>query len=266
MSPITPPATIGFVGLGVMGAPMAGHLLDAGYALRVHTRTKSKADGLLERGAKWCPEPGGVAEEADAVCTIVGYPDDVEHVYFGDAGILARCKPDAVLIDLTTSDPALAIRIADAHPHALDCPVSGGDIGAQAGTLSIMCGGPDDAFAAALPLLERMGKNIVHQGGPGAGQHCKLVNQIVIAGTMLGVCEALGFAKQAGLDADAVMRSISGGAAKSWALENLGPRALAGDFEPGFFVKHFRKDMRLAAEAADRLGLDLPGLATARAQ
>ncbi|MEM8873379.1 MAG: NAD(P)-dependent oxidoreductase [Planctomycetota bacterium] len=266
MKPIHPPATVGFVGLGVMGGPMAGHLIDAGYRLRVHTRTASKAEPLLERGATWCENVGDVAVDADAVCTIVGYPDDVEQTYFGAAGILAKCRPYAVLIDLTTSAPDLARRIADGHPQALDCPVSGGDVGAQAGTLSIMCGGTDEAFTAALPLLKCMGKNVVHQGGPGAGQLCKLVNQIVIAGTMLGVAEALAFARQPGLDPDTVLRSIGDGAAQSWTLDNLGPRMLAGDFEPGFFVKHFRKDMRLAAEAAQRLGMDLPGLAIARQQ
>lgn len=256
--------TIGFIGLGVMGKSMAGHLLDAGHTLRVYTRTREKAADLLERGAVWADSPAAVARACDIVFTIVGFPQDVEAVYLGDNGLVANAKPDAILVDMTTSKPDLAVRIAEAVAarggRTLDAPVSGGDKGAREGTLSIMAGGDRAAFDAVLPLFELMGKNIVYQGPAGSGQHCKLCNQIAIASNMLGVCEAIAYARQAGLDPETVLKSISAGAAGSWSLSNLAPRMLAGNFDPGFYVKHFIKDMAIAAESADALRLDTPGL------
>jgi len=256
--------TIGFIGLGVMGKSMAGHLLDAGHTLHVYTRTREKAADLLARGAVWADSPAAIAQACDIVFTIVGFPQDVEAVYLGDNGLVANAKPGAILVDMTTSKPDLAVRIAEALAarggRALDAPVSGGDKGAREGTLSIMVGGDRAAFDAVLPLFEIMGKNIVYQGPAGSGQHCKLCNQIAIASNMLGVCEAIAYARQAGLDPETVLKSISAGAAGSWSLSNLAPRMLAGNFDPGFYVKHFIKDMAIAAESADGLRLDTPGL------
>ena len=260
MSEIT---TVGFIGIGVMGASMAGHLLDAGYQLHISTRTKAKAEGLLSRGATWHDSPQDLAPHCDAIITIVGFPPDVEQVYLDD-GIVANAKDGALLIDMTTSSPELAQRIAAAGSarglRCLDAPVSGGDVGAREARLSIMVGGERAAFDAALPLFEAMGKNIVHQGPAGSGQHTKMANQIAIAAGMLGVCEALAYASSAGLDPETVLASIGAGAAGSWSLSNLGPRMIAGNFDPGFYVKHFIKDMGIAADEAERLGLDTPGL------
>ena len=264
---IVPGATIAFVGTGVMGAPMAGHLLDAGYVLRVHTRTPSAAAGLLERGATWCETAGDAARGAEAIMTMVGYPADVEQVYLGEHGLVASADAGAYLIDMTTSSPTLAARIAQAADarglHALDAPVSGGDVGARNATLSIMVGGAEEDFAAVEPLFNVLGANVVLQGPPGAGQHTKMCNQIAIASTMMGASEALAYAVAAGLDPERVLGSISKGAAGSWTLANLVPRMIAGDFAPGFFVKHFIKDMRIALDSATEMGLDLPGLALA---
>lgn len=255
---------IGFIGLGVMGRSMAKHILDAGYKLSVFTRTKSSAEAIVAAGAIWCESPAALAAACDVVITIVGYPHDVEAIYLGEEGIISAAKDQAIFIDMTTSSPALAERIAQAAQErgcaALDAPVSGGDVGAQEARLSIMVGGDDATFATCLPLLEVMGKNIVHQGAAGAGQHCKMANQIAIAAGMLGVCEALAYAKKAGLDQETVLASIGGGAAASWSLNNLGPRMIAGNFDPGFFVKHFIKDMGIAAESATALNLDAQGL------
>lgn len=255
---------IGFIGLGVMGKSMAGHLLEAGHPLHVYNRTRSKAEPLLERGAQWASSPRDLARECRVIFTVVGYLRDVEQVYFGEEGLLAGLQPGAVLVDMTTSSPELAKRIATAAQEAgglaLDAPVSGGDRGAREGTLSIMVGGDDEAFAQVRPLLEVMGENIVLQGPAGSGQHCKLCNQIAIAANMIGVCEAMAYARKAGLDPDTVLKSISTGAAGSWSLTNLAPRMLKGDFDPGFFVRHFIKDMDLATEAAEGMGLDAPGL------
>jgi 3-hydroxyisobutyrate dehydrogenase len=246
---------------------MAGHLLDAGYVLRVHTRTPSAAAGLLERGATWCERPGESARGAEAVITMVGYPADVEQVYLGEHGLVTSAYPGTYLIDMTTSSPALAGRIAQAADarglRALDAPVSGGDVGARNATLSIMVGGAEKDFAAVEPLLKVLGANVVLQGPPGAGQHTKMCNQIAIASTMMGASEALAYAVAAGLDPERVLGSISKGAAGSWTLANLVPRMIAGDFAPGFFVKHFIKDMRIALDSAAEMGLDLPGLALA---
>ncbi|MBA2877776.1 NAD(P)-dependent oxidoreductase [Anoxybacillus ayderensis] len=260
--------TIGFIGLGVMGKSMARNLLRAGYSLVVYTRTKEKAEDILAEGAVWKDAVKDVAKAADVVMTMVGEPHDVEHVYFGDDGILANAKRGTYVIDFTTSKPSLAVRIHEAAKEkgifALDAPVSGGDIGARDGTLSIMVGGDKEAFSACMPLLSHLGKNIVWQGEAGAGQHTKMCNQIAIATNMIGVCEALVYAEKAGLDPERVLRSISQGAASSWSLSNLAPRMLAGDFAPGFYVKHFIKDMGIALAEAETLGLSLPGLKLAK--
>jgi 3-hydroxyisobutyrate dehydrogenase len=247
-----------------MGRSMAGHLLKAGHTLHVYNRTKEKAQSLVDAGARWHDTAGAAAAEADFVITIVGYPSDVEETYFGPAGVLAHAKRGAVLIDMTTSSPKLAQRIATAAAAkgmaALDAPVSGGDVGAKEARLVIMVGGDAAAFERAKPLFEKMGQNIALQGGPGAGQHCKLANQISIASIMMSWCEALTYAQRAGLDPTRVIGSIGGGAAASWSLNNLAPRALRGDLAPGFYVKHFLKDMRIALESAAELKLELPGL------
>ena len=260
--------SIAFIGTGVMGRSMASHLLKAGHTLHVFTRTKSKAQPLLDAGAHWHATVGEAAAQADFVFTIVGFPTDVEETYFGSRGVLARARQGAVLIDMTTSSPSLAERIARAATQkglsALDAPVSGGDIGAKEGRLVIMAGGEAAAFERAKPLFELMGKNIVLQGGPGAGQHCKMANQISIASIMMSWCEALTYAQKAGLDPRRVIESIGGGAAASWSLNQLAPRALNGDFAPGFYVKHFLKDMRIALESADAMALKLPGLTLAK--
>jgi 3-hydroxyisobutyrate dehydrogenase len=260
--------SIAFIGTGVMGRSMAGHLLKAGHRVHVFNRTKAKAQTLLDAGALWHDTAGNAAAEADFVFTIVGFPSDVEETYFGSGGVLAKSRPGSVLVDMTTSSPSLALRISAAATEkgvgALDAPVSGGDIGAREARLVIMVGGEAAAFSRVQPLLELMGKNIVLQGGPGAGQHCKLANQISIASIMMSWCEALTYAKAAGLDPIRVIESIGGGAAASWSLNNLAPRALKGDFAPGFYVKHFLKDMRLALESAEALKLKLPGLTQAK--
>lgn len=262
-------ASLAFIGTGVMGRSMAGHLLQAGHTLHVFNRTRSKAQSLLDAGAHWHDTPGAAVAQAEFVFTIVGFPSDVEEIYFGPAGVLAHARPGTVLIDMTTSSPSLAQRIASAAQAkgctALDAPVSGGDIGAREARLVIMVGGDEQAFARAQPFFALMGKNIRRQGGPGAGQHCKLANQIVIASGMMAWCEAVVYAQRAGLDPAQVLESIGGGAASSWALVNLAPRALRADYAPGFYVKHFLKDMRLALESAAALQLDLPGLTQARA-
>lgn len=266
---------IAWIGTGVMGRAMAGHLLQAGHALTVFTRTREKADDLLRRGARWAASPVEAAREADAVCTMVGYPRDVAEVVLGEGGAaggaggaLAVMRTGALLIDFTTSSPSLAARMAEAAAtrgvRALDAPVSGGDIGAREARLSIMVGGTAEAFAAARPLFACLGKTIVHQGAAGMGQHAKLVNQILIASTMMGVCEGLLYARQAGLDPQTVLASVSVGAAASWSLTNLYPRMMRGDFQPGFYVAHFIKDLQIALEEAARLHLALPGLALAR--
>lgn len=260
--------SIAFIGTGVMGRSMAGHLQRAGHTLHVHNRTKEKAGALLEAGATWHDTPGDAAAQADFVITIVGYPQDVEETYFAPQGILARARPGAVLIDMTTSSPALAQRIAGAARErgaaALDAPVTGGDVGAREARLVILVGGDEAAFARARPLFETMGRSITLHGGPGAGQFCKLANQVAIASNMMGWCEALAFARAAGLDPARVLESIGSGAAGSVSMNVLGPRALRGDFAPGFYVKHFRKDLRLALEICAELKLDLPGLGQAR--
>jgi len=257
-------APIGFVGTGVMGGSMAGHLLDAGHALRIFTRTRAKARALIDRGAVWEESPAALARGCDVIFTMVGFPSDVEDLYLGAGGLLAHMRAGALLTDFTTSRPDLAVRIAAEAARrggaALDAPVSGGDKGAREATLSIMVGGSGDALARVLPLLRLMGRQIVHQGPAGSGQHCKMCNQIAVAANVLGVCEAMGYAQRSGLDAGRVLESISSGAAGSWMLSNLAPRMLAGDFKPGFYVKHIVKDLGIAIASARAMGLDLPGL------
>ncbi|MFD2673442.1 NAD(P)-dependent oxidoreductase [Marinicrinis sediminis] len=258
---------IGFIGTGVMGRGMAANLIKAGYKLTVYTRTSAKAQELLDMGAEWSHSPAELAKQVDVLITIIGYPKDVEEVYLGEQGILQHARKGTYVMDMTTSSPILAERIyAEARKkgiHALDAPVSGGDIGAREARLSIMVGGDEDAFHAVRPLLQAMGTNIVHQGGAGAGQHTKMSNQIAIASNMMGVCEALAYAKRAGLDPMNVLKSIESGAAGSWSLSQLGPRMIQGDFSPGFYVKHFIKDMKIALESAQALKIKTPGLALA---
>jgi 3-hydroxyisobutyrate dehydrogenase len=258
---------IGWIGTGVMGRSMCGHLLAAGYPATVFNRTADKAGPLVEKGAKLAASPHEVAQASDVVFTIVGYPRDVREVTLGDRGTLAAARPGTVLVDMTTSEPALAIEIARAAQargvHSVDAPVSGGDVGAREARLSIMIGGDKEVVDALRPLFETMGKTIVHQGPAGAGQHTKMVNQVLIASNMIGVCEALLYGFKAGLDLDVVLQSVSSGAAGSWSLSNLGPRIIAGNFEPGFFVEHFLKDMGIALAEARRMQLSLPGLALA---
>jgi 3-hydroxyisobutyrate dehydrogenase len=246
---------------------MCGHLLEAGFRISVHNRTREKAGPLLDRGASWAGMPREVAEASDVVFTMVGYPSDVESVILGGEGVLTGCGAGDVLVDMTTSQPSLAARIAEAAAEvgaiSIDAPVSGGDVGAREARLSIMIGGDPEAVEALMPCWRAMGKTIVRQGGAGAGQHAKMVNQIVIATTMIGVCEGLLYAYRAGLDLETVMESVGSGAAGSWSLSNLGRRIMGDDFAPGFFVEHFVKDMGIALEEAKRMGLSLPGLALA---
>ena len=265
---VTPSDTrVGWIGTGVMGAPMCRHLQVAKYRLTLYTRNRSKASPILARGATWVHSPAAVAEQTDVVITMVGFPADVREVYFGEHGLLSATRPGMVLVDMTTTEPSLAQDIALAAQSrgafAVDAPVSGGDVGARNATLSIMVGGATKAVQAVMPLFECLGKKIVHQGDSGTGQHAKLCNQIVIAGTMIGVCESLLYGYTAGLQLERMLESIRGGAAACWTLDNLAPRILARNFDPGFFVEHFIKDMGIALEEARRRQLTLPGLALA---
>lgn len=265
-TPANPSAKkIGWVGTGVMGRWMCHHLMEKGYPAAVHTRTRSKAQPLLDQGASWAESPGMVARQADVVLTMVGFPNDVREVYFGSGGILEETRPNMILVDMTTTSPSLAEEIARAAAgkgaFAVDAPVSGGDVGARNAALSIMAGGERSAFEEILPILKVMGSKIVYQGGAGAGQHAKMCNQIVIAGTMVGMCESLLYAQKAGLDAEVMLSSIIGGAAACWSLDQLAPRILRGEYETGFFVEHFVKDMGIALDEARRMKLSMPGLA-----
>jgi len=259
---------VGWIGTGVMGRSMCQHVMSKGYAATVYNRSKEKARALLDAGAAWGDSPRAVAERSDVVFAIVGYPRDVREVFLGRDGALAGIKPGDVLVDMTTSEPSLAREIYEAAKAkgvaSVDAPVSGGDVGAKNAALSIMVGGEPEAVEAVRPLLECMGKTIVHQGPPGAGQHTKMVNQVLIATGMIGVCEALLYGYKAGLDLETVLKSVGGGAAASWSLNNLGPRIIARNFEPGFFVEHFIKDMKIALDEAERMNLALPGLALAK--
>jgi 3-hydroxyisobutyrate dehydrogenase len=269
MKQISPASTrLGWIGSGVMGTSMCGHLLAAGYSVTVFNRTRARAEPLLARGAAWAETPAAVARAADVVFTMVGYPADVRAVLLGADGVLAGAAPGAIAVDMTTSEPSLAVEIAaralERGVHSVDAPVSGGDVGAREARLSIMVGGDRAVVDALAPLFQVIGKTIVHQGGPGAGQHTKMVNQVLIATNMIGVCEALLYGYRAGLDLPTVLTSVGSGAAGSWSLANLGPRIIANRFEPGFFVEHFIKDMGIALAEAQRMGLALPGLALAQ--
>ncbi len=256
---------LGWIGTGVMGRWMCQHLMDLGYEMTVYNRTQAKAEPLIAAGATWADSPSAVAAAADIIFTIVGFPPDVRAVYLGDTGILKGAKAGSIIVDMTTTEPSLAQEIyaaAEAQGVAsIDAPVSGGDVGAREARLSIMVGGAAEAVEAVMPLFSAMGQNIVHQGGAGAGQHTKMCNQITISGTMIGVCEALIYGHRAGLDLETMLSSISGGAAACWSLDNLAPRVLKRDFDPGFFVEHFIKDMRIALDEARKMNLSLPGLA-----
>ena len=258
-------SSIGWIGTGIMGAPMCGHLVRAGYRVFVFNRTEEKAGELLDEGAVWCDSPIEVAREADVIFTIVGYPDDVREVYFGSKGLLAEPASGRVFIDMTTTEPTLAREIYEkalgSGCFSLDAPVSGGDVGAVKGELSIMVGGDEEVFDSIKPLLALLGGNIVYQGKAGSGQHAKMCNQITVAGVMIGICENLIYCKKAGLDPRTMLRSVGSGAASSWLLNNLGPRIMDGDYDPGFFVEHFIKDMEIALGESQRMGIDLPGLA-----
>jgi 3-hydroxyisobutyrate dehydrogenase len=260
--------TIGFIGTGVMGKSMVRHLLKGGYTVHVYNRTKEKAEELLQEGALWENTPKDIAEKADVVMTMVGYPSDVEEVYFGEEGMLAHAKEGTIFIDFTTSTPTLAKRIyketKERNMHALDAPVSGGDVGAKEARLAIMVGGDEDIFKECLPLFHLLGTNIILQGPAGSGQHTKMCNQIAIASNMIGVCEAIAYAKKAGLNPERVLESISTGAAGSWSLSNLAPRMINDNFEPGFYIKHFIKDMKIALEEAELMNLQVPGLSLAK--
>lgn len=265
---ITPDSTrIGWIGTGVMGLHMCEHLIRAGYNVTVFNRTREKALTLLNKGAKWADSPQNVARSSDVIFTIVGFPQDVRQVYFDNNGVLAGLPAGGICVDMTTTSPTLAQEISinalEKNASSLDAPVSGGDIGAREGKLSIMVGGEENIFQSLMPLFRLMGSNIVYQGPPGAGQHTKMCNQIVIAGTMIGVCESLVYAARAGLDPSRVLESITRGAAGCWTLDNLAPRILRNDFDPGFMVDHFIKDLGIALDESRRMGVTLPGLSLA---
>jgi 3-hydroxyisobutyrate dehydrogenase len=259
---------IGWIGIGVMGRSMASHLLAKGFEVTLHTRTRDKAQALLDKGAKWAASPREVAANSDVIVTMVGFPSEVRQVILGDDGVLAGARAGAIVIDMSTSAPDLAREIHLAAlakgVHAIDAPVSGGDVGAREARLSIMIGGDEAVVKALEPVWSTLGKTFVRQGGAGAGQHTKMANQVLIATCMIGVCEALLYGWRAGLDLDTMLQSVASGAAGSWSLSNYGPRIIAGNFEPGFFVEHFIKDMAIALDEARRMGLSLPGLGLAQ--
>jgi len=256
---------IGWIGTGVMGSSMCGHLMTAGFTATVFNRSRDKAQALLDKGARWADSPRAVAEASDIVFSIVGFPADVRSVILGEQGALAGSRAGTILVDMTTSEPSLAVEIAERAREkgvaAIDAPVSGGDVGAREARLSIMIGGDREVVDALMSCWQAMGKTIVHQGGPGAGQHTKMVNQVLVAAGMIGVCEALLYGFRAGLDLNKMLESVASGAAGSWSLSNLGPRIIAGNFAPGFLVEHFIKDMGIALAEAKRMKIMLPGLA-----
>ena len=255
---------IGWIGTGIMGGPMCGHILGGGFQTSIYNRTKSKAEDLIDKGAVWCNSPGEVTENSDIIFTILGYPNDVREVYFGNEGIFSSLKSGTVLVDMTTTEPSLSIEIfnkaKDKGAYSVDAPVSGGDVGARNAKLSIMAGGEEEIFNSILPLLELMGHQIVYEGGPGAGQHTKVCNQITVGGVMIGICEALLYSYKAGLEPDTMIKTVCAGAASTWLMENLGPKIIENDFDPGFFVEHFIKDLGIAIAECKRMNLDLPGL------
>ena len=252
---------VGFIGAGVMGKSMIRNLMKKGFQVTVYSRTKSKAEDIIAEGAIWRDSAAECAKDQDVIITIVGFPKDVEETYFGEKGIIANSEDNAILIDMTTSSPKLAAKIYDeakaASKHALDAPVSGGDSGAKAGTLSIMVGGDKEIFEKAMPVFEAMGTNIIYEGAAGCGQHTKMANQIALTGCIAGVCEAITYARKTGLDIQTMLDSISAGAAGSWQMSNMAPRMLKGDFDPGFFIKHYIKDMNIATEEGREAGADL---------
>jgi 3-hydroxyisobutyrate dehydrogenase len=256
--------SIAWIGTGVMGASMCRHLLNAGHHVTVYSRSREKAEPLIQDGATWAASPLEAAQKADVTFTMVGFPADVREVYFGKNGVLAGARRGSIVVDMTSTSPSLAVEIhrqaAPGGVASLDAPVSGGDVGARNAALSIMVGGDPATFNTVLPLFEKMGKTIIHQGPAGAGQHTKLCNQIVVAGTIIGVCESLFYGKRAGLNLETMLQSIRGGAAACWTLDNLAPRVLKGNFDPGFFVDHFVKDMALVLEESARMNINLPGL------
>ncbi len=259
---------IAFIGTGVMGASIVKHLLQAGHELTVYNRTKEKTDELVALGAKWAATPAEASKGQDIIFTMVGYPKDVEDVFIGEQGVFQTAKEGAIAVDMTTSEPSLAKKLFDIgrerNVHMMDAPVSGGDIGAKNGTLSIMIGGEEEIFNQLLPILQTFGANIVYHGPAGAGQHAKMCNQIVIASGMIGVCESMAYGLKAGLSMEDVLKSITSGAAGSWSLSNLAPRMLQGDLEPGFYIKHMVKDIKIAIDEAERMNLQLPGLSLAK--
>jgi len=259
---------IGFIGLGVMGKSMARNLLNAGFKVIAYTRTKEKAQDILDEGVVWIETPEAITEKADIIITMVGYPSDVEEIYLGEKGIVHTARSGSFFIDMTTSTPTLAKKIYNESKkkgiYSVDAPVSGGDIGAREGRLSIMVGGDQEVFDSLQPIFQVLGSNIVYQGSAGAGQHTKMCNQIAIASNMLGVCEAVVYAEKAGLDPTTVLKSISSGAAGSWSLSNLAPRIIGEDFSPGFYIKHFIKDMTIALDEAEQMGMITPGLSLAK--
>ena len=259
---------IGWIGTGIMGAPMAMHLVNAGYQLSVFSRTRAKSEELISKGCQWRDTPSAIAADCDIIFTIVGYPKDVEEVYFGDSGILKSVQSGTVLIDMTTTLPGLAVRIHQAAREkgawSVDAPVSGGEVGAINGALSVMIGGDEEIVQQVMPVIDVFSKNMVYQGKAGSGQHTKMCNQIVVAGTMIGVCESLVYGFKAGLDLETVLGSITKGAASCWTLDVLAPRIIQGDFEPGFMVEHFVKDLGIALEEAELMNLNLPGLSLAK--
>jgi 3-hydroxyisobutyrate dehydrogenase len=268
MAPMTSAPTIGWIGTGVMGGPMAGHLVDRGHDVSVFNRTRRRAESLLDAGAQWRDTPAQVAADVDVVVTMLGTPTDVRDTIFGEGRVLESMREGSLLIDMTTSEPSLAVEIHEAASArgigALDAPVSGGDVGARNGTLVIMVGGDAEDFSRARTVFEPLGKTIALQGSAGAGQHTKMFNQLAIAAGMIGVCEALVYGFRAGLDLDKTIETISGGAAGSWSLSNYGPRLLKGDLEPGFKVDHFIKDLGIALAEARRMNVVLPGASLAQ--
>jgi len=259
---------IGFIGTGVMGGAIAEHLLDAGHELVVYNRTKAKTDALVAKGATWVDTPAQVAEKTDIIFSMVGYPTDVESIYFGKQGIFSTLTAGKTVVDMTTSTPTLAEKIAakaqELNAHALDAPVSGGDVGAKNATLTVMVGGDQATFDAVKPLFELVGSKVHLFGPAGKGQHTKMANQIMIAGTMTGTVEMMVYAKHAGLNMNDVLDTLSSGGADNWSMDNYAPRILKGDYTPGFFAKHFLKDLRIALDEADKMKLDLPATKLAK--
>ena len=255
---------VGWIGTGVMGAPMCGHLLTAGYPVCVTSRTRNKADTLLEQGASWCETASEVSAQADVVFTMVGRPEEVREVYFGEQGVIAGLQPGSIVVDMGTTPPSLTREISkraiSLGAHALDAPVSGGDVGARSASLSVMAGGDEASVDRVRPLFECMASTVAWMGEAGNGQHTKMANQLVVAGTMIGVCEALVYAARAGVELEKLVAVISQGAAGCWTLDNLAPRIIKGDDAPGFMVDHFVKDLGIALQESEQMGLSLPGL------